>query len=88
MVLFENTWLLIFAATVISLHIVPRIFHGVLTNILEIVNIGLHIALICAMLWNGIPFEEATLVVMASLLVYTLCYFLFAKFIRERRAEK
>ena len=84
MVLFENIGLLIFAAVVINLHIVPRIFRGAVSFILEIVNIGLHIALIVMMLWSGIPFDEATLFVMLSVFVYTLYYIIFAR----RRGEE
>lgn len=88
MVLFENLWLLIVAIVVMNLHILPRLFRGLVTYILEIVNVGLHIGLICAMLWCGIPFEEATLVVMASLMFYTLYYLVFGRRAEEGRVEK
>ena len=85
MVLFENLWLLIFAAVVINLHILPEIFRGAISFALDIINIGLHIALICLMLWQGVPFAEATLVVMLSVFAKTLYYLIFTRHRGEER---
>lgn len=74
MVLFENPLLAVLSAVVILLHIVPRLLCGKLSFILEIVNIALHIALISAMLIFGVPFSEVTLVILASVFIYTLLY--------------
>lgn len=79
MILFQNHWLLAAACAVIALHAVPRLLRGKISFILEFVNIALHIALISAMLIFGIPFSEVTLVIMASVFLYTLLYLIFEK---------
>ncbi len=84
MTLFQSPLLLIGACVVMLLHILPRLLHGVASFVAEIVNIILHISLLCAMLLAGIPLDEVVLVLMLSLFIFTLSYLVSEKIARVR----
>ncbi len=64
--------LIILAASCV-LHVVACIVPGIYAKITSFVNIGLHIALFWALMLADVSYEEAAVVYMASVFVYTLC---------------
>jgi len=72
MTVFENTAALIIACAIILLHIITCILESRISKILKYVNIALHIGLIFPMIFGGMPIDEAVLLYMISIFVYTL----------------
>ena len=79
MTIFSSPLILAASIALIFLHVVPRLTRGIVSKIIEIVNITLHIVLICGMLFARIPYEEVVLVLMLSLFVYVVLYCVFSK---------
>ena len=72
MTVLTGTLTIISLSVIVLLHIITAIFDNKISKILEYVNVTLHIALVLALLYDGVPIEEAPLAFMISLFVYTL----------------
>ena len=79
MIIFESPVSLALLCTLILLHVVTAIFNGKISKILGYVNIALHIIMILTLLYDGVPIDEAALLYMISVFVYTLARLLRSK---------
>ena len=79
MIIFESPVSLALLCTLILLHVVTAIFNGKISKILRYVNIALHIIMILTLLYDGVPIDEAALLYMISVFVYTLTRLLRSK---------
>lgn len=79
MIIFESPVSLALFCALILLHIVTAIFNGKISKILRYVNIALHIIMILTLLYDGVPIDEAALLYMISVFVYTLTRLLRSK---------
>ena len=88
MIIFTSALSLISLGVVCGVHIASRLAPGILSKILDVVNVCLHIALIFVLMIEEIPIEESVLCYMISVFVYTLCSFLAHRLHGNKRGVK
>ena len=86
MIIFESPLSLILSALVCVLHVSGAFVGKLAARIINVVNIIIHIALICVFLYDGVPLDEAVLVFMLSVFVYTLTRFIIYE-VRRREDD-
>ena len=79
---------MILAVSVILINVLSCVMPRILSIILDIVNIGLHIALVVLCFILLAPPEEVTLVIMASVFSRSLAYMIFARTSPVGRRER
>lgn len=77
MELFSHPAVIALACCAIVLSAVSCVLPRILSIILDIVNIGLHIAIITLCFCLFVPLDELTLVIMALVFVRSLAYMIF-----------
>ena len=87
MILLESTASIIILGVALLLHIGTQFACGIIEKTLAFVNIALHIALIGALLYDGVPIDEAVLAYTASVFVYTLLSYV-RHLLSENRGEE
>ena len=85
MIIFENTWALVFIGIILLLHVLSAFVRGACATVLCIINIALHIALLAILIIGATPLEESVLAYMLSVFVYTLVRFVLYEVRRRER---
>ena len=76
MLIFKTPIALALICVMLIIHVLSSILRDRISKILNYVNLCLHILLILPLILGGVPIDEAVMLYMLSVLVYTLTRFI------------
>ncbi|MBE6634434.1 MAG: hypothetical protein E7620_08870 [Ruminococcaceae bacterium] len=88
MIIFTNPLLLAAIIVACVLHGLAIFLPGILSKVINYVNIGLHIASLALLMWQRAEVDEALLFYVVSIFVYTALAFAQQELCRAKASDK